>query len=338
MSINVAINGFGRIGRPSFKIAMENPDINIVAINDLTDINVLAHLLKYDSNYGTYQKNVEVKEGALVVDGKEIKVFSEPNPANLPWKEHEVDVVLECTGVFRTKEKASGHIEAGAKLVIISAPAKGGDVTTCVRGVNDEEYSPVEGDVIDNASCTTNSIAPVVEILERHFGIEKAFLTTIHSYTADQNLVDAPHSDLRRARGAAANIVPTSTGAATATCSVVDGIDSSSFDGLAFRVPTPVVSVSDITALLSKDVSIEEINSALEEESKSERYSGILGFSMEELVSSDVRMSPLSGLVDGKLTNVTGGNLAKVVIWYDNEWGYSNRLVEQAIEYGKKFS
>lgn len=338
MAINIAINGFGRIGRPSFQIALDNPDVNIVAVNDLTNIETLAHLLKYDSNYGVYKKSVEISNGNLVVDGKEIQVFAEPDPNQLPWGDLGVDVVLECTGVFRTKEKASGHINAGAKLVIISAPAKDGDVTTCVRGVNDTEYSPKAGDVIDNASCTTNSIAPVVEILEREMGIEKAFLTTIHSYTADQNLVDGPHSDLRRARSAAMNIVPTSTGAATATCAVVDGIDSSSFDGVAFRVPTPVVSVSDITALLSKDTTIDEINEVLKKESESERYAGVLGFSMEELVSMDLKQSPLSGVVDGKMTNVVGGNLVKVVIWYDNEWGYSNRLVEQAARYGKQIA
>lgn len=336
MPTKVAINGFGRIGRPTFKIAFDSKDVEVVAINDLTDNQMLAHLLKYDSNYGTYDKSVEATTDKIIVDGKEIVALSEPDPTKLPWGELGVDVVLECTGVFRTHEAASKHLEAGAKMVIISAPAKDGPISTFVRAVNDEAFNPEENKIIDNASCTTNSVAPPIEVLQRHFGIEKAFLTTIHSYTADQNIVDGPHSDMRRARSAALNIVPTSTGAAKATCKVVDGIDSSVFDGLAFRVPTPVVSVSDVTALLSKDATPEEVNAVMKQESESERYAGILGYSEDEIVSMDIKQSSYSGVVDAKLTNVVGGNLLKLVVWYDNEWAYSTRLVEQAVDCGAK--
>lgn len=337
MPIKFAINGFGRIGRPTFKIAIDNPDIEMVAINDLTDNETLAHLLKYDSNYGTYEKAVEAKGDKLVVDGKEYAALSEPDPGKLPWKELGVDVVLECTGAFRKYEDAKKHLDAGAKLVIISAPGKGGPIKTFVRGVNDDDFNPEEHKVIDNASCTTNSIAPVIQVLQEKIGIEKAFLTTIHSYTADQNLVDGPHKkDIRRARAAAINIIPTTTGAATATCSVVEGIEEAVFDGLSVRVPTPVVSLSDVTAVMKKDVTIEEVNKLIKEAAETEKYKGIIEYTEEELVSSDIKGTNFSGVYDSKLTNVVGGNLLKVVIWYDNEWAYSVRLVDQAIEYGKK--
>lgn len=335
MPTRIAINGFGRIGRPTFKIAFDRDDIEIVAINDLTDNEMLAHLLKYDSNYGVYDKDVRVDGDKLYVDNTEILALSERDPEKLPWGDLNVDVVLECTGVFRTHEAASKHITAGAGMVIISAPAKDGPVSTFVRGVNDDQFNKEENKVIDNASCTTNSIAPIMEVIDRVFGVEKAFLTTIHSYTADQNLVDGPHGDMRRARSAAMNIVPTSTGAAKATCKVVDGIDSSTFDGLAFRVPTPVVSVSDVTAVLSKDVSIEDVNAALKEAADSDRYMGVIGYSEDELVSMDLKQSSFSGVVDSKMTNVVGGNLVKLVVWYDNEWAYSARLVEQAVDCAK---
>lgn len=335
MPTRIAINGFGRIGRPTFKIAFDRDDVEIVAINDLTDNDMLAHLLKYDSNYGVYDKNVRVDGDKLYVDDKEILSLSERDPEKLPWDELNVDVVLECTGVFRTHKAASKHITAGAGMVIISAPAKDGPVSTFVRGVNDDKFNKEEHKVIDNASCTTNSIAPIMEVIDRVFGVEKAFLTTIHSYTADQNLVDGPHGDMRRARSAAMNIVPTSTGAAKATCKVVDGIDSSTFDGLAFRVPTPVVSVSDVTAVLSKDVSIDDVNVALKEAADSDRYMGVIGYSEDELVSMDLKQSSFSGVVDSKMTNVVGGNLVKLVVWYDNEWAYSTRLVEQAVDCAK---
>ncbi len=338
MSIKVAINGFGRIGRPSFKIAMDMEGIEIVAINDLTDNNTLAHLLKYDSNYGVYEKSVESSENALIIDGKEIPAFSEPDPTKLPWGDLGVDVVLECTGVFRTHEKASLHVEAGAKMVIISAPGKDGPISTFVRAVNDSSFDPEKNTIIDNASCTTNSVAPPMEVLQRRFGVEKAFLSTIHSYTSDQNLIDGPHKDMRRARSAALNIIPTSTGAAQATCKVVEGIDASTFDGLSFRVPTPVVSVSDITALLSREVTAEEVNTALKEESETERYKGIIGYTEDEIVSMDIKKSSFSGVIDSRLTRVVGGDLLKLVVWYDNEWAYSTRLVEQALDCGKRFS
>ncbi|MBU1119055.1 type I glyceraldehyde-3-phosphate dehydrogenase [Patescibacteria group bacterium] len=337
MPIKFAINGFGRIGRPTFKVAIENPDIDIVAINDLTDNKMLAHLLKYDTNYGTLDKTVEAQDDKLIVDGKEYHAFSEPDPAKLPWKELGVDVVLECTGVFRKYEDAKKHLDAGAKLVIISAPGKGGPIKTFVRGVNDNEFDPKENTVIDNASCTTNSIAPVIKVLQESVGIEKAFLTTIHSYTADQNLVDGPHKkDLRRARAAAVNLIPTSTGAATATCDVVNGIEPAVFDGLSIRVPTPVVSLSDVTAVTKEDVTVEKVNELIKNAAGTDEYKGIIRYTEEELVSSDIKGTTYSGVFDSKLTNVVGGNLLKVIIWYDNEWAYSVRLVDQAIEYGKK--
>ncbi|MBU1167732.1 type I glyceraldehyde-3-phosphate dehydrogenase [Patescibacteria group bacterium] len=339
MPIKFAINGFGRIGRPTMKIALENPEIEMVAVNDLTDNKMLAQLFKYDSIYGTYPADVKATKDKLIIGDKEIRSFAEPDPAKLPWKELGVDVVLECTGVFRQYEDAKKHLDAGAKLVIISAPGKGGPIKTFVRGVNDDDFDPNKHKVIDNASCTTNSIAPIVQTLQEKIGIEKAFLTTVHSYTSDQNLVDAPHKkDPRRARAAAINIIPTSTGAATATCSVVEGIDAAVFDGLSLRVPTPVVSVSDITAVMKKDVTIEEINDIVKEASESDRYRGIIEYSEEDLVSSDIKGSNFSGVFDSKLTNVVGGNLLKIIIWYDNEWAYSVRLVDQAVEYGGKIS
>lgn len=338
MPVKFAINGFGRIGRPTFKIALENSEMEVVAINDLTDNQMLAHLLKYDSNYGVFPHEVKATANKLMIDGKEYHSLSEPDPEKLPWKELGVDVVLECTGAFTKYEKAKKHLDAGAKLVIISAPGKGKEIKTFVKGVNDHEFDPNAHKVIDNASCTTNSIAPVIEVLQRNIGIEKAFLTTIHSYTADQNLVDAPHKkDYRRARAAAINMIPTSTGAAVATSRVVRGLGDA-FDGISIRVPTPVVSVSDVVAVMKKDITAEEVNALVKKESESDRYKGIIGYTEDEIVSSDVKGSNFSGVFDSKLTNVVGGNLLKVVIWYDNEWAYSRRLVEQAIEYGKKMS
>ncbi len=327
--MNIAINGFGRIGRQALKVAMTKKNIKVVAINDLTDTKTLAHLLKYDTAYGQYDLSVDHDEKNLIVDGHKIPVFAEKDPTALPWDKLKVEVVLECTGRFTNKEGAEMHIKAGAKKVIISAPAKGGDVPTYVRAVNCAKCHAESSAVINNASCTTNSIGPVMAVLSETFGIEKAMMTTAHGYTADQNLQDGPHKDLRRARAAAQNIVPTTTGAAIAVTEVIPGL-ANIFDGLALRVPVPTVSVSDMTVLLKKNVTKEEINQAMIDASKTERFAGVLTTTSEELVSSDFVGNTHSAIVDLKLTNVVGGNLVKVVAWYDNEVGYANRLIEIA--------
>ncbi|HSR89445.1 MAG TPA: type I glyceraldehyde-3-phosphate dehydrogenase [Candidatus Udaeobacter sp.] len=327
--MNIAINGFGRIGRQAFKVAFGRKKINIVGINDLTDTKTLAHLLKYDTAYGKYEKEVSFDEKNLIVDGHKIPVFAEKDPSLLPWEKLKVDIVLECTGRFTNKEGAELHLKAGAKKVVISAPAKGAGVPTFVRAVNCAKCHKEESLVINNASCTTNSIGPVMAVLNEKFGIEKAMMTTAHGYTADQNLQDAPHKDLRRARAAAENIVPTTTGAAIATTEVIPELIGV-FDGLSLRVPVPTVSVSDMTVLLKKNVTKEEINQAMIEASKTERFMGVLATTDEELVSSDFIGNTHSAIVDLKLTNVVGGNLVKVVAWYDNETGYANRLIEIA--------
>jgi glyceraldehyde 3-phosphate dehydrogenase len=324
----IAINGFGRIGRAAFKIASERDDMEVVAINDLTDIQTLAHLLQYDTAYGSYHKDVRVEENNLVVGGKQSVFLSEPDPRKLPWSEMEIDTVLECTGRFVKDGASRAHIEAGAKKVILSAPAKGdGGVPTVLRGINDEDANT--SDIISNASCTTNCIGPVMEIMHRVFGVEKAMMTTIHSYTADQRLQDAPHSDMRRARAAAQNIVPTTTGAAIATTKVITDLENK-FDGIAVRVPTIVVSLSDITLLLKKDTTAKEINQVLESEAEEDHYQGVFMTTREPLVSSDFIGNNHSSIADLGLTKVVGGNLVKIVAWYDNEWGYSHRLVELA--------
>jgi glyceraldehyde 3-phosphate dehydrogenase len=333
--IKIAINGFGRIGRAAFKIALERKDLEVVAINDLADNQTLAHLLKHDTVYRTYNKQVKGDAKGIEVDGKHYRVYEEKDPSNLPWKELGVDIVLECTGRFRKEEEAELHIKAGAKQVILSAPGKGDGVKSCVIGVNDGDYDPSKDYVIDNASCTTNSVAPVMEVLHRVFGIKKAMLTTIHSYTADQNLVDAPHKDLRRARAAAENIVPTTTGAAKATGNTIPDLKGI-FDGYAVRVPTMDVSLSDITILLDKEVTEEEVNKALKDASETEQYKGILGVTEEPLVSTDFIGDTHSTIVDLSLTKVVAGDLVKVVTWYDNEWGYTSRLVDMAERVGKK--
>lgn len=331
--IRVAINGFGRIGRAAFKIALEKPGLEVVAINDLTEPEILAHLLAHDTAYGNYRKSIEVKSGKLVVDGKEFSVYAEPNPAQLPWKELDVDVVLECTGRFTDKKAASEHLQAGAKRVVLSAPAKGEDASlpTYLMGVNNEQYGRDE--VISNASCTTNSLAPVAQIMQDKFGIAKALMTTVHSYTADQSLQDGPHKDLRRARAAAHNIVPTTTGAAIAVTQVLPELRGK-FDGLSIRVPTLVVSVSDCTFLLKTKTTKEEVNQVITEASRTPRYAHVLAVTNEPLVSSDFIGDPHSSIVDLSLTKVIDGDLVKVIAWYDNEWGYSNRLVEMAMLVG----
>ena len=331
--IKLAINGFGRIGRNAFKIAFERRDVKIVAINDLTDTKTLAHLLKHDSSYGTYDRDVKFDEENLIVDGEKIRVFSEKEPKNLPWGEYQVDVVIESTGFFTDPKKAADHLEAGARKAVISAPAKGEGAKTIVIGVNEDTVTE-DDKILSNASCTTNCIAPVMKVLEDNFGIEKALMTTVHSYTASQRILDAPAKDLREARAAAENIVPTSTGASKAAALTIPALKGK-FDGLSIRVPTPVVSLSDITAVLKRDTTIEELQEIFKKAAKEPFYEGILGVSEEPLVSIDYRGNSHSSIVDLPLINVVGGNLVKIVAWYDNEWGYSNRLVELASDFGK---
>ena len=331
--VKLAINGFGRIGRNAFKIAFGREDTEIVAINDLTDAKTLAHLLKYDSNYGIYGATVEYDDENIIVDGKKIRVLAEKEPANLPWADMGVDVVIESTGFFTDPAKARAHIDAGAKKVVISAPAKGEGAKTIVLGVNEDEIT-ADDEIISNASCTTNCIAPVMKVLEDNLGIEKAMMTTVHSYTASQKLQDAPAKDLREARNAAENIVPTTTGASKAAALTIPSLKGK-FNGLSVRVPTPVVSLSDITAISKRPTSIEEINDIFRRAAKEDYYQGILAATDEELVSIDYRGNAHSCIVDLKLTDVVDGNLIKVVAWYDNEWGYSNRLVELSVDFGK---
>jgi len=333
--IKIAINGFGRIGRNAFKIAFERGDLKIAAINDLTDTATLATLLKHDSSYGTYHRKVSFDDQNIIVDDQKIRVYSETEPGNLPWGELGVDVVIESTGRFTDPAKARAHIDAGAKKVVLSAPAKGEGAKTIVIGVNEQDLTP-DDQIISNASCTTNCIAPVMKVLEDTFGIEKAMMTTVHSYTASQKLLDAPAKDLREARSAAENIVPTTTGASKAAALTIPTLQGK-FNGLSVRVPTPVVSLSDITAVLSREVTKEEINDAFKKAAETDYNAGILAVSEEPLVSIDYRGNSHSAIVDLPLTDVVGGNLVKVVAWYDNEWGYSNRLVELTASLGKDF-
>lgn len=333
----VAINGFGRIGRNAFKIAFARPDLRIVAINDLTDTRTLAHLLKHDSNYGAYKHEVSYDDTHIIVDGKKIIVTAEKEPQKLPWKKLKIDVVIESTGRFVKGEDAGLHVKAGARKVVISAPAKGDDsqVATHVIGVNEDKLDTSKVNVYSNASCTTNCITPVAAVIEEAFGIEKAMMTTTHSYTASQALQDAPAKDLREGRNAAENIVPTSTGATIAAAKALPALEGV-FQGLSVRVPTPVVSLADFTFLVKRDVTVEEVNAVLKKAAASPRFRHVLAYTEEELVSSDFIGNPHSSIVDSKLTNVVGGNMLKVVAWYDNEWGYSNRLVELVALVGKK--
>ncbi|MBI4049670.1 MAG: type I glyceraldehyde-3-phosphate dehydrogenase [Candidatus Doudnabacteria bacterium] len=347
--IRIAINGFGRIGRAAFKIAETKPELEIVAINDLTEPKVLAQLLKYDSVYGIYPKDIRSEEkheraglvsysvGTLIVDKLKVPIFAEKDPASLPWKDLGVDVVLESTGRFTDTEKASAHLKAGCKKVIISAPAKDEITQTFIIGVNHGHYSGQQ--IISNASCTTNCITPVAAVLHSKFGIKKMMMSTIHAYTAEQNLVDGPppalHKDLRRARAAAINIVPTSTGATIAATEAIPQLKGI-FAGAAYRVPVACGSLSDFTALLNKKVTVEEINRAFIEAAKDPSWQGILQVTTDPLVSSDIVGNPHSSIVDLSLTQVVDGDLVKVVAWYDNEFGYANRFVEQAILIGRK--
>jgi glyceraldehyde 3-phosphate dehydrogenase len=333
MKTKIAINGFGRIGRNAFKIAFERSDLEIVAVNDLTDTKTLAHLLKHDSSYGTYQHEVTFDETNIVVNGQPIKVLAEKDPAALPWKDLGVQVVIESTGLFVDPAKARAHIEAGAQKVIISAPAKGDGADTIVLGVNEDKLKD-SGEIISNASCTTNCITPVAAIIESNFGIEKAMMTTVHSYTASQRLQDAPAKDLREARAAAQNIVPTTTGASIAAAKALPALEGI-FGGMSIRVPTPVVSLSDFAIVTKRAVTVEEVNEAFKKAAAEPYFQGILAVTEEELVSTDFIGNSHSAIVDLALTNVVGGNLLKVVAWYDNEWGYSNRLVELTADTGR---
>lgn len=329
----IGINGFGRIGRNAFKLAFDRSDLEVIAVNDLTDTKTLAYLLKHDSNYGTYKYEVSYDDAGIIVNGQHIKVTAEKDPAALPWGDLGVELVIESTGRFTDKESAELHIAAGAKRVVISGPTKSEGVDTIVLGANEDK---VEGasHVVSNASCTTNSLGAVMAVLDAEFGVQKSLLTTVHSYTASQALQDAPSKDLREGRNAAENIVPTTTGAAIAVTKTLPQLEGK-FDGLSIRVPTPVVSISDITVLLERDVTVEEINAAFKKAAAEPYYQGILGVSEEPLVSRDYIGNSHSGIVDLLLTKVVGGNLAKVMVWYDNEWGYSNRLVELVADIAK---
>lgn len=331
--VRLAINGFGRIGRCAFKIAFEREDAEIVAINTIGNPASLAHLLKYDSAYGIYDHEVDYDENHIIVDGHKILFLAEPNPADLPWGDLAVDVVMECTGRFTKPEDAHAHIDAGARKVVISAPAKGPGAKTVVLGVN-EEVVTADDNILSCASCTTNCIAPAMKLLEDNFGIEKAMMTTVHSYTASQKLVDDDTKDLREARAAAVNIVPTTTGASKAAAKAIPTLEGK-FNGLSVRVPNLVVSLADITAVVKRDTTIEEINEMFTRAATEPYYDGILAVTNEPLVSSDFRGNSNSTIIDLPLTDVVGGNLIKVVAWYDNEWGYSNRLVELSIDFGR---
>jgi len=332
MAIKIGINGFGRIGRCVLRAGWNNPDLEFVAINDITDAKTLAHLLKYDSVHGTFAPEVKAKDAALVVGGKEIKITSVKNPAELPWRDLGVDIALECTGLFTEKEKAEAHRKAGAKKVIISAPAKGEDITIVV-GVNHEKYDPKSHHVISNASCTTNCLAPVAKVINDTFGIEKGLMTTIHSYTNDQRILDLPHKDLRRARAAALSMIPTTTGAARAVGLVLPELKGK-LDGMAIRVPTPNVSVVDLVAVLKTQTKAADVNAALKEAAAG-KLKGILVVCEDPLVSSDFNGTTCSSIVDAALTTVMDGNLLKVLSWYDNEMGFSHRMVDLCLLVGK---
>jgi glyceraldehyde 3-phosphate dehydrogenase len=327
MAVRVGINGFGRIGRMVFRAAYAGDDIEFLALNDLTDPNTLAHLLKYDSVHGILKAEVKTQEDAIIVNGKKIRVISEKDPGKLPWKDLGVDIVLECTGLFRDRSQASKHLDAGAKKVIISAPATDPDITL-VMGVNHEQYDPKNHHIISNASCTTNSLAPLCKVLLDRFGIEKGLMTTIHSYTTDQRLLDFPHKDLRRARAAAVSMVPTTTGAAKAVSLVIPEL-AGKMNGMALRVPTPNVSLTDLVVQLSRPASAQDVNEAFEEASKGS-MKGIIEYSNEPLVSSDFNGITASTVVDAPLTMSIGDDMVKVLGWYDNEFGYANRLVDLA--------
>lgn len=331
--VRLAINGFGRIGRCAFKIAFERRDAEIIALNSLGTPEVFAHLLKYDSAYGVYDHEVSFDDKHIIVDGHKILFLSEPDPLRLPWDKLKIDTVMECTGAFTNPADARTHIKAGARKVVISAPAKGPGAKTVVLGVN-EEVVTADDEIISCASCTTNCIAPVMKILEDNFGIEKAMMTTVHSYTASQKLVDDQAKDLREARAAAVNIAPTTTGASKAAALTIPSL-AGKFNGLSVRVPSLVVSLADITAVLKRQTTVEELNKVFEQAAREPYYEGILSVSHDALVSSDFRGNSHSTIIDLPLTDVVGGDLVKIIAWYDNEWGYSNRLVELSVDFGR---
>ena len=327
MSLKVAINGFGRIGRMVFRAGLNREDIEFVAINDLTDPPTLAHLLKYDSVHGILGADISNTDHSLIVNGKEMEIYTEKEPARLPWNDNGVETVFECTGLFRERDKAADHLEAGARKVIISAPAKGPDITV-VMGVNQHEYDPERHHIVSNASCTTNCLAPPCKVILDHFGIEKGLMTTIHAYTGDQRLLDFPHRDLRRARAAALSMIPTTTGAAKAVSLVLPQLEGK-LNGMAIRVPTPNVSVVDFVAQMGKPATVDEINNALKEAAETD-LKGILAYSSEPLVSTDFNGSTVSSTIDGLSTMVVG-DMVKILAWYDNEFGYSNRMIDLAL-------
>ncbi|CAN7761363.1 MULTISPECIES: type I glyceraldehyde-3-phosphate dehydrogenase [Paenibacillus] len=333
MTTKVGINGFGRIGRNVFRAALNNPDVQIVAVNDLTDVKTLAHLLKYDTTHGKLDATVEAGEGELIVNGRSIKVFAERNPGDLPWASVGAEIVIESTGIFTAKEKAELHLKGGAKKVIISAPASDEDITI-VLGVNEDKYDPAAHTIISNASCTTNCLAPFAKVINDSFGIVKGMMTTVHSYTNDQSVLDVPHKDLRRARAAAENIIPSSTGAAKAIGLVLPELKGK-LNGMAMRVPTPNVSVTDLVVELKVNVTVDEVNAALKQASEGP-LKGILNYTEDALVSSDFNGDPASSTIDALSTMVVGDNMLKVVSWYDNEWGYSNRVVDLVAFIAKK--
>lgn len=327
MSAKVAINGLGRIGRAAFKVVLDTPGLELAAVNDLVDTDNLAYLLKYDTVYGRYEKSVESADNALLVDGKAYKVFNEKDPAALPWKDLGIDVVFECTGVFTTREGLEKHIEAGAKHAILSAPSKSEGIETIVHGVNQPGE---EQKAFSCASCTTNCITPVVEVMGRRIGIKKAIMTTIHAYTSTQAIVDAPARNFRRGRAAAANFVPTSTGAAIATTKALPQYQGK-FDGVAIRGPVPVGSLADLVFVTEKATSRDELNRIFREEAAGDRYRGIMGVSEDEIVSSDVIKDPRASIVDLTMTQVVDGDLVKIMAWYDNEWGYTQQMIREAL-------
>ncbi|NOU84369.1 type I glyceraldehyde-3-phosphate dehydrogenase [Paenibacillus sp. LMG 31460] len=333
MTTKVGINGFGRIGRNVFRAALNNADVQIVAVNDLTDVKTLAHLLKYDTTHGKLDATVEAGEGELIVNGRSIKVFAERDPGNLPWASVGAEIVIESTGIFTAKEKAALHLKGGAKKVIISAPASDEDITI-VLGVNEDKYDPAAHTIISNASCTTNCLAPFAKVINDSFGIVKGMMTTVHSYTNDQSVLDVPHKDLRRARAAAENIIPSSTGAAKAIGLVLPELKGK-LNGMAMRVPTPNVSVTDLVVELKVNVTVDEVNAALKAASEGP-LKGILNYTEDALVSSDFNGDPASSTIDALSTMVVGDNMLKVVSWYDNEWGYSNRVVDLVAFIAKK--
>ena len=329
----VAINGLGRIGRATFKIILNTPELELIAVNDVVPADNLAYLLKYDTVYGRYERTVEVGGDALVVGGKKYQVLSEKDPAQLPWGDLGIDIVFECTGLFTRREDLEKHLQAGARFAILSAPAKSEDVVTIVHGVNQPKDESVR--IISCASCTTNCITPVVEVMGRRIGVKKAIMTTIHAYTSSQAIVDGPSKKIRRGRAGAANFVPTSTGAAIATTKALPQYKGK-FDGVAVRGPIPVGSISDIVFLIEGETTVEEVNGIFKEEAESERYKGILGVAEDPIVSSDIIKDPRASVVDLGMTQVVGGDLVKVMSWYDNEWGYASQMVREAVEMTKR--